>query len=126
MTENNAESGRFAYGGLEREMHERARLGILTSLAANPDGLLFAELKDLCALTDGNLSRHIDVLRDSGYVQVWKGFQDKRPQTLCRLTPAGRNRFADYVSVLEQVVSDASLAARPHGRRRSLKGWVPS
>ena len=58
MATNNARAeggGRFAYEGLERIIHEKARLGILTSLVAQPKGLLFNELKDLCALTDGNL-----------------------------------------------------------------------
>lgn len=50
---------RFAYAGLDRVMHERARLGVLTSLVAHPKGLAFADLKALCALSDGNLSRHL-------------------------------------------------------------------
>ena len=51
---------------------------------------MFAELKRLCALTDGNLSRHLDVLQEAGLVEVWKGFDNRRPQTLCRLSPEGR------------------------------------
>ena len=58
-------AGSFAYEGLDRVLHEKARLGILTALATRPDGILFAELKDLCALTDGNLSRHLQVLREA-------------------------------------------------------------
>src|SRR3954451_25480336 len=99
-------SGRFAYDGLERVIHEKARLGIMTSLATNPKGLLFADLKELCALTDGNLSRHLQVLNDEGLVEVWKGYHKKRPQTLCRLTDEGRRRFLGYVAVLEDVVAD--------------------
>jgi hypothetical protein len=57
------EPGRFAYEGLERVIHEKARLGITASLAAHPEGLLFNDLKDLCTLTDGNLSRHLQVPR---------------------------------------------------------------
>jgi DNA-binding transcriptional ArsR family regulator len=76
--------GRFAYDGLDRALHERARLGIMTALAFHPAGLLFADLKRLCALTDGNLSRHLDVLRDAGLVEIWKGFENRRPHTLCR------------------------------------------
>lgn len=105
-------SGRYAYEGLERVMHEKARLGILTSLAARPEGLLFTDLKELCQLTDGNLSRHLTVLQDAGVVGIWKGFKGKRPQTLCRLTEEGRRRFLDYVSVLESVVADAVEATR--------------
>ncbi len=54
--------GRFAYEGLDRVIHERARLSVLTSLITNPKGLTFGDLKQLCGLTDGNLSRHLQVL----------------------------------------------------------------
>jgi DNA-binding transcriptional ArsR family regulator len=101
------EPGRFAYEGLERVLHEKARLGILTSLVTRPEGVLFTELKRLCALTDGNLSRHLEVLREAGLVEVWKGFENRRPQTLCRLSPEGRQRFVAYLEQLEQVVRDA-------------------
>jgi DNA-binding MarR family transcriptional regulator len=104
--------GRFAYDGLERVIHEKARLGILTSLVTHPDGLLFNELKELCALTDGNLSRHLDMLEEAGYIDVWKRTAGRRPQTLVRLTEPGRQRFHDYLAVLEQIVSDAAEAAR--------------
>src|SRR3954470_8236519 len=83
-------SGRFAYEGLERVFHEKARLGIMTSLVTHPKGLVFSDLKELCALTDGNLSRHLQVLHEAGLLEVWKGFQRNRPQTLCRLTEEGR------------------------------------
>ena len=105
--------GRFAYDGLERIIHEKARLGILTSLVAHPKGLLFNDLKDLCSLTDGNLSRHLQVLHEAGLVEVWKGFHKNRPQTLCRLTDEGRRRFLEYINVLESVIADALAAARP-------------
>ena len=85
--------GRFAYEGLDRIIHEKARLGIVTSLATHPQGLLFNDLKGLCALTDGNLSRHLQLLHEGGLVQIWKGFKDNRPQTLCQLTDEGRKRF---------------------------------
>ena len=106
-------TGRFAYDGLERVIHEKARLGIMASLAANPRGLLFNDLKELCSLTDGNLSRHLQVLSEAGYVEVWKGFQKNRPQTLCRITEDGNKRFLEYINVLENVVADALKAARP-------------
>ena len=106
------QSGRFAYEGLERVLHEKARLGIMTSLATRPEGLLFTELKRLCALTDGNLSRHLDVLREAGLVEVWKGFENRRPQTLCRLSTEGRQRFVAYLEQLEQVIRDATKAGR--------------
>lgn len=106
-TERVDQPGRFAYEGLERALHEKARLGILTSLVTRPEGVLFTELKRLCSLTDGNLSRHLDVLREAGLVEVWKGFENRRPQTLCRLTAEGRQRFVAYLAQLEQVIQDA-------------------
>lgn len=110
------EPGRFAYMGLERVIHEKARLSILASLVTHVDGLLFNDLKTLCNLTDGNLSRQLQVLQEAGFVEVWKGFKNKRPQTLCRLTPDGRKRFVEYINTLESVVSDAMSAARREGR----------
>jgi DNA-binding MarR family transcriptional regulator len=110
--EEHTSTGRFSYDGLERAIHEKARLGIMTSLVAHPKGLLFSDLKELCALTDGNLSRHLQVLHDEGLVEVWKGFHKKRPQTLCRLTEEGRRRFLEYINELENVIADALAAAK--------------
>ena len=101
----------FAYDGLDRVIHEKARLGVLASLIAHPNGLAFADLKRLCGLTDGNLSRHLQVLQDAGLVAVHKGYERNRPHTTCRLTAEGRRRFAAYLAVLEQVVRDAAGAA---------------
>ena len=99
---------RFAYEGLDRVIHERARLSVLTSLISNPKGLTFGDLKQLCALTDGNLSRHLSVLEREKIVQIVKGHDRNRPQTLCRITPSGRKRYLEYLSTLEQVVLDAA------------------
>lgn len=101
----------FAYEGLDRAIHEKARLGVLTSLMAHPHGLAFADLKHLCGLTDGNLSRHLQVLQEAGLVEIIKGYEGNRPHTQCRLTCAGRQRFLDYLAVLEQVVRDAAAAS---------------
>ncbi|MFM1871188.1 MAG: hypothetical protein RL398_610 [Planctomycetota bacterium] len=122
------EPGRFAFEGLERVIHEKARLGILTSLAARPDGLVFNDLKDLCDLTDGNLSRHLAVLQEAGLVELWKGGKGRRPQTLCRLSDDGRRRFVAYVQVLERVVADAAEAAKVGRARRrgDPDGFVPA
>lgn len=102
-----AETGRFCYDGLDRVMHEKARLGILASLAANEDGLAFNDLKQLCSLTDGNLSRHLTVLGEAGLVKTRKVQRGARAQTRYRLTADGRRRFVHYLDVLERVVSDA-------------------
>jgi DNA-binding transcriptional ArsR family regulator len=105
-------SGRFAYDGLDRVIHEKARLGVLTSLVAHPKGVVFGDLKSLCGLTDGNLSRHLQVLQDAGLVEIIKGFERNRPQTVCRITRQGRARYLDYLAVLEQVVRDAAEAVQ--------------
>ncbi len=118
-------SGRYSYQGLERIIHEKARLGILTSLVTHADGLLFNDLKELCALTDGNLSRHLKALQDAGLVEVWKGFHRNRPQTLCRITADGRKRFLEYISELEKVVADAADAAALPAQK-AMKGWSPA
>jgi DNA-binding HxlR family transcriptional regulator len=107
--------GRFAYEGLERLIHEKARLSVLTSLVAHPKGLVFGELKRLCGLTDGNLSRHLSVLEEAGFLEIQKGYDRNRPQTLCRMTQLGRRRYLDYLAVLEQVVRDAADAAQSVG-----------
>ena len=104
-------AGRFAYEGLDRVIHEKARLGIMTSLVTHPAGLLFSDLKELCGLTDGNLNRHLHVLQEAGLVEVWKRTERKRPQTLCRLTDRGRAKFLDYLAALERVVADAAASA---------------
>ena len=113
--------GRFAFDGLERLMHEKARLSVLSSLAANPDGLLFTELRTLCSLTDGNLSRQIQFLQSAGLVEVWKGFHRNRPQTLCRLTDTGRTRFLEYIAELEKVVASAQRSTPSAARRNSRR-----
>lgn len=103
---------RFSYDGLDRIIHEKARLGVLTSLMAHSKGLAFADLKQLCGLTDGNLSRHLQVLHDAGLVAIRKGYEGNRPHTTCRLTAEGRERFLEYLTVLERVVRDAAKAVR--------------
>jgi DNA-binding transcriptional ArsR family regulator len=106
--DDDSSPGRFSYEGLSRVIHEKARLGVMTSLAARPDGLMFGELKDLCSLTDGNLNRHLKVLNEAGLVELWKRGAGRTQQTLVRLTAAGRSEFLEYLRVLEQVVQDAA------------------
>ncbi len=105
--------GRFAYEGLDRVIHERARLSVLTSLITSPKGVTFNDLKQLCALTDGNLSRHLSVLETAKMVEIIRGHDRNRPQTICRITASGRKRYLDYLSTLEQVVRDAAGGAKP-------------
>ncbi len=98
----------FAYEGLDRVIHERARLSVLTSLITHPSGLSFAELKQLCALTDGNLARHLQVLEENKMVRITKEGDSGRPQTTVCVTTSGRKRYLDYLTILEKVVRDAA------------------
>lgn len=127
-------SGRYAYSGLDRVLHEKARLGIMTSLFTHPEGLLFSHLKECCSLTDGNLSRHLQILNEAKLVDIWKGFEGRRPQTLCRLSLAGKNRFLRYVEELERVLKAVQefdtlpeLPEQPRGDASLVsEGWVPA
>lgn len=111
------DKARFAYDGLDRTIHEKARLGILTSLMSHPRGLAFNDLAALCNLTNGNLSRHVQVLDEAGLVTVEKGYEKNRPHTSVSLTEAGRTRFIEYLGVLEQVLKDAESASARADRR---------
>jgi hypothetical protein len=106
---------RFAYDGLNRVIHERARLSMLTSLMTHSKGLAFGELKTLCGLTDGNLNRHLLVLEEARLVSVTKTMEGARPQTRCRMTALGRRRYLEYLSVLEQVITDGAGVADEEG-----------
>ncbi len=118
--------GRFAYEGLDRVIHERARLSVLTCLMTNPKGLTFADLKELCSLTDGNLSRHLRVLEKAKLVEIAKGYQHNRPQTVCRITAFGRKRYLEYLSTLEQVVRDAASVTGDERLTSVVRALAPS
>ena len=91
---------------LDRLIHERIRLGIVSALAAD-DGMSFADLKQVLQTTDGNLSVHARKLEEAGYVKVTKGFEDRRPKTQYRLTAKGRRAFEEYVNQMETIISEA-------------------
>jgi DNA-binding MarR family transcriptional regulator len=122
----NNQIGRFAYDGLDRVIHEKARLSVLTSLVAHPKGLVFGNLKQMCGLTDGNLSRHLQVLEEAGLIGIEKGYDRNRPQTIVRITSHGRTRYLDYLAVLEQVVRDAASAARGGSASLGLRRLKPA
>ncbi len=124
-TRAGSSEGRFAYEGLDRVIHERARLSVLTSLISNPKGLTFGDLKQLCALTDGNLSRHLSVLEKEKIVQIVKGHDHNRPQTVCRITVSGRKRYLEYLTTLEQVVRDAAKVTRDEATLNLAGGMTP-
>ncbi len=88
---------------LDRVIHEKGRLAIMSMLAASPE-LSFTDLRDALAMTDGNLTTHIRTLQEAGYVAVAKSYQNNRPLTTCSLTAGGRKAFAAYVDLLEQIV----------------------
>jgi DNA-binding MarR family transcriptional regulator len=88
---------------LDRVIHEKGRLAIMSMLAASPE-LAFTDLRDTLSMTDGNLTTHIRTLQEAGYVAVAKSYQNNRSLTTCSLTAAGRKAFAEYVNLLEQIV----------------------
>ena len=88
---------------LDRVIHEKGRLGIMSLLAA-ADEVAFTDLRDALAMTDGNLITHIRTLQESGYVSVTKAYQNNRPLTTCALTKTGRKAFTEYIDLLEQIV----------------------
>jgi DNA-binding MarR family transcriptional regulator len=88
---------------LDRVIHEKGRLAILSLLAASPE-LSFTEMRETLNMTDGNLTTHIRTLQEAGYVSVTKSYRNNRPLTTCSLTDAGRKAFATYVDLLEQIV----------------------
>jgi len=118
--------GRFAYEGLDRVIHERARLSILTSLITHPKGLAFNDLKQLCSLTDGNLSRHLSVLEKEKVVEISKGQEGNRPLTVCRVTASGRHRYVAYLSALEQVIRDAARDTKETAKDNLTSRLAPS
>lgn len=88
---------------LDRVIHEKGRLSILSMLAASPD-LCFTELRDSLRMTDGNLTQHLRTLQQAGYVAITKSFQNRRPLTTCSLTSAGQAAFRDYLNLLEEIL----------------------
>ena len=124
--EKNHNCGRYAYHGLDRIMHEKARLGILTSLLTQPDGLVFTELKELCSLTDGNLSRHIQALEEAGLLQVKTSFIGRRPQTIFKFTRSVRQRFLQYLEELERVINDAASIEVKKGKKSLSRRLSPA
>jgi DNA-binding MarR family transcriptional regulator len=88
---------------LDRVIHEKGRLAIMSMLAASPE-LSFTEMRDALSMTDGNLTTHIRTLQESGYVSVTKSFHNNRPLTTCALTTAGKKAFTNYINLLEQII----------------------
>ena len=102
------------YLQLDKVIHEKGRLAIMSLLAASPE-LSFTELRDTLQMTDGNVVSHIRTLQEAGYVAVTKQFRENRSLTTCQLTPAGSKAFADHIALLELIVKQhhARGDARP-------------
>ncbi len=94
---------------LDRVIHEKGRLAIMSMLAASPE-LSFTELRDALNMTDGNLTTHIRTLQEAGYLSVTKSYQNNRPLTTCALTKAGKQAFTHYINLLEQIIQQS----KPH------------
>lgn len=102
----------FAYDGLERLFHERGRLAVCTCLVANPEGMSFTALQEACALTDGNLNRHLHALADAEIVTLERTRGNGRPTTIVRITDSGKSRFLAYIDALEAVVRAVQVHAQ--------------
>ena len=98
------EGGRAA--NLDRLMHDRTRLAIVTALSVNAS-LSFTELKAITQTTDGNLSVHARKLEDAGYVACTKGFEGRLPKTEFSLTDPGRRAFKKYLDHMEAIIQHA-------------------
>jgi DNA-binding MarR family transcriptional regulator len=88
---------------LDRVIHEKGRLAIMSLLAASPE-LSFTELRDTLNMTDGNITTHIRTLQEAGYISVAKSYQNNRPLTTCSLTVPGRKAFTTYINLLEEII----------------------
>ncbi len=88
---------------LDRVIHEKGRLAIMSLLAASPE-LSFTEMRGTLQMTDGNLTAHMRTLQEAGYVSVTKAFQGGRPLTTYSLTRQGQQAFARYIDLLEKIV----------------------
>ncbi len=91
---------------LDRLIHERIRLGIVSALAAE-ERMSFADLKQVLRTSDGNLSVHARKLEEAGYIKVTKGFEDRKPKTEYRLTTKGRRALEAYLAQMEAILSEA-------------------
>ncbi|MGH9661862.1 MAG: winged helix-turn-helix domain-containing protein [Bryobacteraceae bacterium] len=89
--------------GLERLIHERMRLGIVSALAVN-ESLTFNDLKKILKTTDGNISVHARKLEEAQYIACAKSFEGRMPKTEYRLTPAGRRALERYLDHMEAII----------------------
>lgn len=98
-------------------IHQRCRLGIMTTLASHPTGILFTELRNLTNLTDGNLNRHLKVLEQAGFLEVDKANSGRNSKSSYRLSKVGLNQFVQYLENLDSVLQKAQNAAQLNENR---------
>jgi DNA-binding MarR family transcriptional regulator len=99
----NSAKAKSAAPNLDRLIHERLRLGIISALAAN-ESMTFSDLKKLMNTTDGNLSVHARKLEEAGYISCSKFFEGRLPKTEYKLTAAGRSALENYLSHMESLI----------------------
>ena len=109
------------YADLERIFHEPNRLAIMSSLVGAVDGMTFTQLRDVCQLTDGNLSRHLKTLAAAGAIRIEKTFVGARPRTTVYLADKGRESFLEYLEALEAVLRKAASAAATGKKEKRLR-----
>ena len=102
-TQTSPAKEKSAAPNLDRLIHERLRLGIISALAAN-ESLTFSDLKNLMNTTDGNLSVHARKLEEAGYISCTKFFEGRLPKTEYKLTTAGRSALQNYLSHMESLI----------------------
>ncbi len=112
MEKNKSSHHPFAYNELSKIIHEQVRLSILTALFNHPTGYSFNELKELCNLSDGNLSKHLKVLSENNFIVIEKSFKNNKSFTHCQISKNGREDFLKYLQKLEQIVSTNKKASR--------------
>lgn len=129
---NQKASARSALDDIDRVFHEKARLGIMTTIVGSPDGMNFSELKELCNLTDGNLNRHLKVLVDTAVLSVRKTGQGRNTNSHYRLTAKGRKAFDKYLAALEAILhaakssADQAAANSKRSKKRGDDGLSPA
>lgn len=119
-----AQSTQAALEEIDRVFHEKARLGIMTTIVSSPEGLNFIDLKRLCELTDGNLNRHLKVLVDTGILKVKKSGQGRNTNSHYEITKTGRSAFGRYLTALETILlaakGESATASTNSKRSRGL------
>lgn len=114
---------RNIYDELKKIFHEPKRMAIMSALCASENGLTFTDLKKECELTDGNLSRHLKVLSETGAVKIQKEFVGVKPRTTVFLTEEGVNHFTEYLSALQEVLQQ-TLQKMPQKAKENAESFA--